>query len=98
MAGNAAKRKGTRNEHRSMAVLEASGYRCVRSGGSLGVFDLVGFCAVSIVLVQVKTNAWPGLLEIEAMREFQVPYGVHKLIHRWDDRSHLPMIREVAER
>ena len=27
-----AKRKGTRNEHRSMAVLEAAGYRCTRSG------------------------------------------------------------------
>jgi hypothetical protein len=30
------KAKGTRNEHRSIALLEASGYRCTRSAGSLG--------------------------------------------------------------
>ena len=30
-----AKAKGTRNEHRSMAVLEAAGYRCTRSAASL---------------------------------------------------------------
>jgi len=35
------KRKGSRNEHRTMALLEAAGYSCTRSGGSLGVFDVV---------------------------------------------------------
>ena len=30
------KGKGTRNEHRSIAILEAAGYRCTRSGGELG--------------------------------------------------------------
>jgi Holliday junction resolvase len=35
------KRKGTRNEHRSIALLEASGYHCTRSAGSLGDWDIV---------------------------------------------------------
>jgi len=33
------KRKGTRNEHRSMALLERAGYRCTRSAASLGEWD-----------------------------------------------------------
>ncbi len=37
-----AKAKGTRNEHRSMRLLEAAGYHCTRSGASLGVFDIIG--------------------------------------------------------
>ena len=31
-----AKRKGTRNEHRSIEILEAAGYRCIRAAASLG--------------------------------------------------------------
>jgi hypothetical protein len=37
-----AKRKGTRNEHRSIALLESAGYRCSRSAASLGEWDIVG--------------------------------------------------------
>ena len=55
-----AKRKGTRNEHRTMALLESAGYHCTRSGGSLGVFDVIGIGSSDIVLVQVKTRDWPG--------------------------------------
>ncbi len=31
-----AKRKGSRNKHRSMALLEAAGYQCTRAAASLG--------------------------------------------------------------
>lgn len=37
-----AKAKGTRNEHRSKALLEAAGYAVCRAATSLGVWDLVG--------------------------------------------------------
>jgi hypothetical protein len=33
-----AKRKGTRNEHRTMEMLEAAGYSCTRAAGRLGLF------------------------------------------------------------
>ena len=36
-----AKRKGNRNEHRSIALLEAAGYRCSRSAASLGEWDII---------------------------------------------------------
>jgi Holliday junction resolvase len=36
------KRKGTRNEHRSIRLLEAAGYRLYRSAASLGEWDIVG--------------------------------------------------------
>ena len=37
-----AKVKGTRNEHRSIALLEASGYRCTMAAASLGAWDVIG--------------------------------------------------------
>ena len=35
------KRKGSRNELKTKKLLESTGYRGVKSGGSLGEFDLV---------------------------------------------------------
>jgi Holliday junction resolvase len=45
-----AKRKGTRNEHRTIRLLEAAGYSCTRSGGSLGVFDVVALAPLTLCL------------------------------------------------
>ena len=58
-----AKAKGSRNERRSRALLEAVGYRVTRAAGSLGEWDLIGLSATDVVLVQVKTRDWPGTLE-----------------------------------
>jgi hypothetical protein len=44
------KRKGSRNEHRSIAILEAAGYRCTRSAASLGEWDIVGIGSTDVVL------------------------------------------------
>ena len=90
-----AKRKGTRNEHRSMAVLEAAGYRCTRSAASLGAWDVVGISSRDIVLVQVKSRDWPGTVEMETLREFVAPPGVRKLVHRWRHRQRLPDVKEL---
>src|SRR5262249_29152287 len=62
------KRKGSRNEHRSMAVLEAAGYRCTRSAASLGEWDIVGIGSTDVVLCQVKTRDWPGSAEMETLK------------------------------
>ena len=51
-----AKRKGTRNEHRSIKVLEPAGYRCTRSAASLGDWDIIGTGSHDVVLCQVKTR------------------------------------------
>ena len=90
-----AKAKGTRNEHRSMAVLEAAGYRCTRSAASLGEWDIVGVGSTDVVLVQCKTRDWPGVVETETLRLFTVPPNTRKLIHRWRDRQRLPDTKEL---
>lgn len=90
-----AKRKGTRNEHRSMVILEAAGYRCTRAAASLGVFDIVGIGSADIVLVQVKTRDWPGSVEAETIRSFVAPLNARKLIHRWRDRQRVPDVKQL---
>lgn len=90
-----AKAKGTRNEHRSIAILEAAGYACTRSAASLGMWDIVGVGPTDFVLAQIKTNAWPGTDEMETLRDFQVPSNCKKLIHRWRDHQRLPDVKEL---
>ena len=89
------KAKGTRNEHRSIQLLEAAGYSCTRAAASLGAWDIIGVGSVDVVLCQVKTNAWPGTVETESMREFVAPPNARKLIHRWRDRQRMPDVKEL---
>lgn len=89
-----AKAKGRRNERRSAKILEGAGYRTTLSAASLGCFDLVGISSADVVLVQVKSNCWPGVAEIEAIRMFPCPSNTRKLVHRWDDRIKLPIVKE----
>lgn len=90
------KRKGTRNEHRSRRLLEATGYRVMRAAASLRAFDLIGIGSVDVVLVQVKSRDWPGVLETEAMRAFVAPANARKLVHRWRARQRMPDVRELG--
>ena len=89
------KAKGTRNEHRSMAVLESAGYSCTRSAASLGAWDIIGISSRDVVLCQVKTARWPGSVEMETLREFVAPVSCRKLIHRWRSRQRLPDVKEI---
>ncbi len=89
------KAKGTRNEHRSMQILEAAGYTVTRAAASLGAWDVIGIGPTDVVLVQVKTNDWPGSVEMKTLRGFRVPTNCKKLVHRWRDRQRAPDVREV---
>jgi Holliday junction resolvase len=90
-----AKRKGSRNEHRSIRLLELSGYICTRAAASLGTFDVIGIGPTDICLVQVKTNAWPRAEEMEQLALFKAPPNTRKLIHRWRDRQRIPDVKEL---
>jgi hypothetical protein len=90
-----AKRKGTRNEHRSRVLLGAAGYAVTRAAASLGMWDLIGVGSTDVVLVQVKTRDWPGTVEMEALTSFRVPPNCRRLVHRWRDRQRVPDVREV---
>lgn len=89
------KRKGNRNEYKTIRLLEAAGYSCTRAAASLGVWDVIGVSATDIVLVQVKSNDWAGTVEMESMREFKAPANARKLVHRWRDGARQPDVREV---
>lgn len=89
------KAKGTRNEHRSIRLLESAGYICTRSGASLGIFDIIGISRSDIICVQVKSNSWPGSVEMEEISQFECPLNCRKLIHRWNDHQRLPQVKEV---
>lgn len=90
------KAKGSRSEHKTIRLLEAQGYSCMRSAASLGAFDVIGVGSADIVLVQVKTGEWPRSVEMETLRSFAAPANCRKLIHRWRDRQEVPDVREIA--
>lgn len=87
--------KGRRNEYRSIEILEAAGYWCVRSAASKGPVDLVGIGTTGMVLVQVKSNKWPSEVEMEALSNMPTPDNCRVMIHRWRDRQKLPDVKEV---
>ena len=89
------KAKGTKNEHRSIRLLEAAGYACTRAAASLGAWDIIGVSSANVVLVQVKTRDWPGAAEMETLRNFPAPATCCKLVHRWRDHQRQPDVREV---
>ena len=89
------KAKGSRNEHRSMRLLESAGYACTRAAASLGAWDVIGIGATDLVLVQCKTRDWPSAEEMEVLKLFRAPANARKLIHRWKDRVRLPDVKEL---
>jgi hypothetical protein len=90
------KKKGNRNEHRSMALLEAAGYLCTRAAASLGAWDIIGIGPTDIVLCQVKTRDFPGTAEMETLTTFRCPPTCRKLVHRWRDRVSTPDVKEIT--
>lgn len=87
-----AKRKGSRNEHRSKRLLEASGYAVTRAAASFGAWDLVAVSATDVCLVQVKSNRPPSPAEREALALFPCPANCRRLIHVWVDQERLPRV------
>jgi len=78
-----------------MRFLESFGYRCFRSAGSHGEFDVIGIGSHSIVLVQVKKDCWPSPAEREQLALFPVPPNTIKMVHRWDTGARVPRVEEV---
>ncbi len=64
------KAKGYRTERKAIEILRHSDFYVVRSGGSLGPFDLVALRCDAVLLIQVKTNRGPSAEEIERIRDF----------------------------
>jgi thioesterase domain-containing protein len=85
--------KGRQYEYRSMRTLAAAGYEVARAAGSHGPWDIAGFSAGGVVLVQVKFNCQPTAAEIEQLTLYPCPPGTTKLIHHWQKRAREPIVR-----
>lgn len=92
------KSKGSRSERKAKALLEGMGYTLVvRSGASLGLFDLValGIDKASVLLLQIKSNRKPGKFEMELLKSFQVPKFCRKELWVFRDYERNPEIVEL---
>ncbi len=91
------KRKGTRAERKTIALLESRGYCCTRAGGSLGVFDVVAIGANDVKAIQVKAGtARLSRVERDAIAALQVPASVSREYWRWPDYAREPDIEQLA--
>jgi len=88
-------RKGRRNEHKSIKLLESLGYYCQRAAASKGLFDIIAISVSEVLLVQVKSNRWPSVLEVEAMKLLPTPANSRKLVHCWQDNQKIPLVKEL---
>jgi Holliday junction resolvase len=89
------KAKGNRSEYKTMRLLEAVGYECFRMAASKGAFDVIAVSASDVLLIQVKSNRLPSAFEMETIKAFECPINARKIVHVWQDRKCLPVVREV---
>ena len=89
------KAKGNRNEKKSIVMMEALGYRCTKSSASLGLWDFVGYNRHHWVCVQVKSNRNPAKMEMDILKEEEVPPNTSKLLHVWVDYARYPEVTEL---
>lgn len=88
-----AKRKGTTAERKAMRLLEAAGYFCTRSGGSLGIFDLIAISRYQVRCIQVKAGqARLSSGERKRLAELEVPSTVSKECWTFRDGHRSPEI------
>lgn len=87
-----AKRKGTRNEHRTEEHLQKLGMTVIRAAGSLGMWDLVAYDASRCRFIQVKSNNKPAKKERELLEAQVVPPNCTKELWIWHDYQKLPEI------
>ena len=90
-----AKAKGSRSEKKSIQMMEALGYRCTKSSASLGLWDFVGYSRHHWVCVQVKSNRNPGKMEMDILKEEEVPPNTSKFLHVWFDNQKYPEVTQL---
>ena len=93
-----AKAKGSQRELKTMERL-GDKYLCTKSGGSLGVFDIIALHANGVRCIQVKSNCWPSPAERKAMAATinRLPVNATVECWRWDNYAREPKIRFIEE-
>ena len=93
------KRKGTRLERKTILMLKAAGYTCIRSAASMGPFDILAINPLGIRCIQVKANDWPRPEEREGLRmaALGLPSNARIECWRWNDGAREPIIKRLEE-
>jgi len=93
-------KSGYNIERKAIEELRNSGYYTVRSGGSKGIWDIVGIGPENFILIQakkmkVKKGSFIGVTkeEIDVLRKFKVPHNCKKYIWLWRNREGWDKIR-----
>ena len=82
------KAKGSRVERKVKRWYEERGYAVCKSGGSLGLFDLIAIGHLEVIGIQCKSQAWPGPQERLALEVFARGNAHIKVqCTRWDNRK-----------
>jgi Holliday junction resolvase len=90
------KAKGSRRERDAMEILQAAGYLCTKSGGSLGLFDVIAFGPSDIRCIQVKAGTrYLSGVEREQIRLLTLPANVSREVWRFPDRCREPLIERL---
>jgi Holliday junction resolvase len=90
------KAKGSRAERRAMRILEAAGYAVCRSGGSLGLFDVIAIGPKDVRCIQVKSGGtYCSAVEREQLQLLAVPANVSKEIWRFPDWCRKPLTQRL---
>lgn len=94
-----AKRKGTRNEHRTEEHLKKLGMNVIRAAGSLGKWDLVAYDSTRVRYIQVKSNRKPPKKEWDALVADNVPDAIcTKELWIWHDYNSNPEIISIPKK
>lgn len=85
------KAKGARRERQVVKFLESVGYYCVKTGGSLGMWDVLAFNKLGMRLIQVKSN-WCSPAEREQLSLFDAPTFCTRELWVFKDYKREPII------
>jgi len=93
------KRKGTRLERKTILMLKAAGYTCIRSAASMGPFDILAINPLGIRCIQVKSNDWPRPEVREGLRMAAMGLPPYARVEcwRWNDGAREPIIKRLDE-
>jgi len=93
------KRKGTPLERKTILMLKAAGYTCIRSAASMGPFDIIAINPLGLRCIQVKGNSWPRPYERESLRDAArcMPPNAFVECWRWDDNARKPLIKSLDD-
>ena len=91
------KAKGSRQERKIKKILESQGYVCLKSGSSLGIFDLICFNRKEIRFIQVKSN-FCSPKEKKRIKQFKdIPINGQKEIWVFKNYHREPIIEIIKE-